>query len=118
MVVGYIEEEATELCRDMSSVLRYIRNKENTTLTESISSGFEDMQTYVKEKTPLIWRLCESICSEKNPRSNTGKVILAEVLSMLNCRNQLMNGFQTMMGIFFYADNMSKVAVEVCHKLG
>ncbi|KAF8451633.1 hypothetical protein BGX38DRAFT_1269204 [Terfezia claveryi] len=118
MVVGYVEGEAKELFRDTSSVLRYAKNKDNTKLTESISSGFEDMQTYVEQKAPLIWRLCQSICSGRTPRENTSKVITAGVLSMLNCRNQLMNGFQTIMGIFFYADNMSKAIVEVCHKLG
>lgn len=62
--------------------------------------------------------MCKKISTGNTIKKNRDRVILSSILSMLNCRSQQVNGFQTLMGIFFYSDGMSKGAMEVNHELG
>ncbi|KAF8416868.1 hypothetical protein EV426DRAFT_721563 [Tirmania nivea] len=105
LFLGYVEDEVNDLCRDTSAsaVLRYSKKHR---IEDSISIGMAEMEDCLRKEVPLLWR------------GNTDKVIVGAIAGMLNSRNQLINAFQTMMGIFFYADNLSKLGMEVVHRLG
>ena len=105
------------MLKKSSAPIRYAR-RDRSRNERNITAGLIKMELYLQKKLPLVWRICDLLSKGVTVRPNQGKVILTSIMGLLNCRNQLVNGFQTAIVVWLYANHIPKVGIEVLHELG
>ena len=105
--------EVNELVSAQNSVLRY-----KTDGTPSrITANFEDIEAHIKERAPILWGLFEKVANGM-AKGKSSMVVLGSIMGLLNTRNQKVNAYQTLLGAFCYANNISKSGIEALAGLG
>ena len=116
-VMKSCDDEVKMLLRNTSSPIRYM-HKDQTSLTGTITASMLDMQSYVQSVAPLLWKIFNRVSTGTTIKPNAQTIVLTSILELLNCRNQQVNAFQTMMGIFLYANRVSKSTIEILAEMG
>lgn len=83
----------------------------------SPTSELDDMKVFLKENAPFSWEILRGIAQGRVPKSNADFVTLGCFAGLLNCRNQQINAYQTVISIFLYSSGLSKSAIEVLSRL-
>ncbi|KAF8433848.1 hypothetical protein BGX38DRAFT_1262945 [Terfezia claveryi] len=116
------QNQVKELLKDQNSVLRNARNTPiyRDPVTSQLVPSLEEMETLVKIKAPIVWQLMEYIAIDKKQKAKgrSGKMIFTAIMILLYARNQQVNTFQTMMGTFLDACQLTKFGFETMHGTG
>lgn len=117
-VQSHCEKEVTELMRAHNNPLRYSKTANESILNRGMTSSLDIMVEFAKDKGAIIWKICHGLATGMVHKQNSDFVTLSAILNLLNCRNQKINAFQTLMAVFLYSSHISKAALEVLHELG
>ena len=102
--------------------LRYVRgDRSGVTEREGVyvspTSGLHDIRVFLKEHAPFSWTILRNIAQGAIQKTNADFVTLGSFAGLLNCRNQQLNAYQTIISIFMYASGLNKSAIEVLSRL-
>ncbi|KAF8471076.1 hypothetical protein BDZ91DRAFT_838517 [Kalaharituber pfeilii] len=112
-----MEGEVVKMLKDTSAPIRHARKGVKTVKAGSITTSLNEMEQYIRENAPVVWKFCDKIATGLVVRRNKPKVVMSSILNMLNCRNQTVNGLQTNMGVYLYANHIPKSTMEVLREL-
>lgn len=110
-----------------SAPLRYAVKKNtgsmNTgpmTNSSSMAACFTEMHQLVEKSLPITWGLLERVGfdTRRNIKKGGHRMIFNSLMVLLNCRNQKVNAFQTIVGVYLYVCHLQKIAIDNLHALG
>ncbi|KAF8457345.1 hypothetical protein BDZ91DRAFT_800597 [Kalaharituber pfeilii] len=125
-VISLCDKEIKNVLDDQSSILRYVRKDIEKDSEGAITKSLDDMEEVARMSLPTLWKILERVTlirgsseeAQIKRRSGVKKVITCSIMCILNARNQKVNAFQTLMGVFLHASHLQKSGIEVLHGLG
>lgn len=101
------------------------------TLYGSVTSNLDDMRYFIEFHAPFTWGIVKALAmppskrrfeqlgppEEAEKQKNTDFSSLGAILGLLNCRNQQINSYQTIITVYLYCNGLNKSAIEVLHRL-
>ena len=96
-------------------ILRYLVDQDNAELQEKhLGSTLGDMQQLVSESLPLTWSLMTRLSTDsrnKTIKQGNPRMILNAIMVLLYARNQKVNAFQTLIGVYLHVCHLQKSAI-------
>lgn len=120
-VIQMCNEEIKGVMASQICPLRYVQKdkgaESRVALHGNITSNLDEMQVFLSHHAPLSWSILSAIAAGPVERKNAVFSTLGAFAGLLNCRNQKINAYQTIILVYLYSSGLNKSALEVLHRL-